>query len=207
MYKIMFSVAAVILLFPYGVFAHGGGLDGLGCHHNRKLGGYHCHKGRLAGQVFSSKHEALNLHPMSENIPAAQIMGNARIVDGDTMWVGDTKIRLFGIDAPEAKQKCKDATGNIWMAGQDATEFLRRLTDGKEVTCLLQGKDKYRRVIGTCKIEYLNINAEMIKAGLAMAYRKYSYRYIDEETSAQKSRTGMWAGKCDPPWIWRKKRN
>lgn len=40
-------------------FAHGGGLDTYGCHHNRKQGGYHCHRGPFAGESFSSKEEML----------------------------------------------------------------------------------------------------------------------------------------------------
>jgi len=40
---------------PSFALAHGGGLDAYGCHHNRKAGGYHCHRGPLAGQVFVSK--------------------------------------------------------------------------------------------------------------------------------------------------------
>jgi len=39
--------------------AHGGGLDSLGCHHNRKKGGYHCHRGPLAGQFFDTKEDAI----------------------------------------------------------------------------------------------------------------------------------------------------
>jgi len=51
------AVAATIV--SPAAHAHGGGLDGLGCHHNRKAGGYHCHRGPLAGQHFSSKDEAV----------------------------------------------------------------------------------------------------------------------------------------------------
>jgi len=47
------------VLLPAPALSHGGGLDDLGCHHNRKQGGYHCHRGPLAGQAFSSKAEAL----------------------------------------------------------------------------------------------------------------------------------------------------
>lgn len=43
---------------PIQANAHSGGLDSLGCHHNRKAGGYHCHRGNLAGQSFVSKGEA-----------------------------------------------------------------------------------------------------------------------------------------------------
>ena len=39
---------------------HGGGLDAYGCHHNRKAGGYHCHRGSLAGQSFASKDEMIS---------------------------------------------------------------------------------------------------------------------------------------------------
>lgn len=39
--------------------AHSGGLDGYGCHRNRKAGGYHCHRGPYKGMSFSSKEEAL----------------------------------------------------------------------------------------------------------------------------------------------------
>lgn len=48
-------------LFSSVVLSHGGGLDSLGCHHNRKLGGYHCHRGELAGQSFASKADALKV--------------------------------------------------------------------------------------------------------------------------------------------------
>lgn len=47
------------LLVPVSGAAHSGGLDKIGCHHDRKNGGYHCHRGPLAGQAFSSKEEAL----------------------------------------------------------------------------------------------------------------------------------------------------
>lgn len=48
-----------LLIFSADANAHGGGLDSRGCHHNRKAGGYHCHRGDLAGQSFVSKDEAL----------------------------------------------------------------------------------------------------------------------------------------------------
>lgn len=44
MRKIVLAAAAVALLSPGAAFAHGGGLDASGCHHDRKRGGYHCHR-------------------------------------------------------------------------------------------------------------------------------------------------------------------
>jgi hypothetical protein len=49
----------LVILFAAVGHPHGGGLDGYGCHHNRKAGGYHCHRGPLAGQSFGSKDEML----------------------------------------------------------------------------------------------------------------------------------------------------
>ncbi len=51
-------IIALLALLPFGVLGHGGGLAGLGCHHNRKAEGYHCHRGPMAGQSFGSKAEA-----------------------------------------------------------------------------------------------------------------------------------------------------
>ncbi len=53
------AVAGPLFLAPIAAHAHGGGLDRMGCHHNRKAGGYHCHRGVLAGRSFASKAEAV----------------------------------------------------------------------------------------------------------------------------------------------------
>ena len=51
--------ALSLLLIAHHAYSHGGGLDAYGCHHDRKAGGYHCHRGPFAGQFFSSKEEML----------------------------------------------------------------------------------------------------------------------------------------------------
>ena len=50
---------SAVVLTTGTVFAHSGGLDAHGCHHDRKHGGYHCHQGPLAGKPFASKSEML----------------------------------------------------------------------------------------------------------------------------------------------------
>lgn len=54
-----FPLAFLLAFTAATAFAHGGGLDSYGCHNDRKNGGYHCHRGPLAGQAFSSKQEML----------------------------------------------------------------------------------------------------------------------------------------------------
>ncbi len=53
------ALGILCLMVPPSGVAHSGGLDKIGCHHDRKNGGYHCHRGPLAGQAFASKEEAL----------------------------------------------------------------------------------------------------------------------------------------------------
>lgn len=57
--KVLLVFGLVVIILPASALAHGGGLDALGCHHDRKRGGYHCHRGSLAGRSFSSKAGAL----------------------------------------------------------------------------------------------------------------------------------------------------
>lgn len=55
----MKSWFVALLVWPSPAIPHGGGLDGHGCHHNRKQGGYHCHQGEHAGESFASQAEML----------------------------------------------------------------------------------------------------------------------------------------------------
>jgi endonuclease YncB( thermonuclease family) len=138
-------------------------------------------------------------------LPAlADITGHPRIVDGDTIWIGSTKIRFHGIDAPESKQTCT-ADGNEWPCGKEATTALIEATGDRPVNCLGDNFDRYKRLIAVCYIGNTNLNASMVRNGWAMAYRKYSTDYVDEETIAKESKAGMWRGKFMPPWEWRKK--
>lgn len=55
---LVLGLVAPTLVLPHAARAHGGGLDGLGCHHDHIHGGYHCHRGPLQGRSFASKAEA-----------------------------------------------------------------------------------------------------------------------------------------------------
>jgi len=200
-----FLSAFLSLAFGYGAFAHGGGLDGLGCHHNKKLGGYHCHRGKLAGQKFSSKVEAVNTQQDGQEQPTKPLKGKPRIVDGDTIWIGDTKIRLHGIDAPETKQECYRKNGRKYRCGVASTEALRDLIGSEPVSCKGENYDRYNRLIAVCYNGTVNLNAELVRLGWALAYRRYSKDYVSVENEAQDAKRGMWAGEFESPWKWRRK--
>jgi endonuclease YncB( thermonuclease family) len=86
------------------------------------------------------------------------LSGTARVVDGDTITISGTTIRLHGIDAPEASQACTRSTGT-WACGIAAAAVLADLVRGKLVTCQLRGLDYYGRSLGVCFTGSRNINA------------------------------------------------
>jgi endonuclease YncB( thermonuclease family) len=136
---------------------------------------------------------------------AADLTGEARIIDGDTIWIGKTKIRLHGIDAPEMRQECRQQDGSAYSCGVASTYALRILIGSEPVRCEGNTYDRYRRLIAVCYSETVNLNAELVRQGWALAYRRYSKEYVSAEKEAQNNKRGMWVGEFDPPWKWRRK--
>jgi endonuclease YncB( thermonuclease family) len=132
------------------------------------------------------------------------IEGRTRVIDGDTLKIGKSRIRLHGIDAPESKQRCKDKKLSHWLCGQAATKALKEKIDGKVVQCLSDKKDRYKRYIAICSVDGGNLNQWLVLNGWAVAYRKYSKDYIKVETIAKSRETGIWSGDFILPWKWRR---
>jgi len=133
----------------------------------------------------------------------AAISGPSRVIDGDTIDISGQRIRLHGIDTPEATQTCRrdDLT---WLCGVEATKTLRELIGGSNISCIKRDKDRYGRIVASCHANGRDLNAAMVSSGMALAYRKYSDDYIGQEASAQAARRGLWAGQFVPPWEWRR---
>ena len=134
---------------------------------------------------------------------AAEITGRAKVVDGDSLEIGTDRIRLYGIDAPEGRQDCR-RNGQAWRCGENAASKLRGLVQGATLRCTPRDTDEYGRSVSVCKNGNTDINAEMVRAGFALAYRRYSTDYVDEENEARNAKRGLWAGEFTPPWDWRR---
>ena len=134
----------------------------------------------------------------------ADITGKPRIIDGDTLHINQTKIRLHGIDAPEMKQTCRTSKGKEQLCGQLAKQALERLVKGQDVTCKGDKRDRYKRHLAVCYVGKINLNAMMVGNGWALAYRKYSKDYVRAEMFAKSRREGLWGGEFMPPWEWRR---
>ena len=132
------------------------------------------------------------------------IYGKAKIIDGDTIHIGNNKIRLHAIDAPETKQRCIK-NGKKWSCGLESTKFLKNLIGNDQIQCNTNGLDRYNRHIGVCYKNNIDLNSEMVINGWAIAYRYYSLDYIKEEEIAKSKKIGIWIGEFEEPYEFRKK--
>ena len=141
------------------------------------------------------------------------ILGKAKVIDGDTIKINKKKIRLFGIDAPEREQICKKKYVNFlifnfqknYKCGEKSTLALMKKLKDKEVKCVLEkNQDKYKRNIGTCYINNQDINKWLVNNGYAIAYKRYSKKYVLDEQYAKKNKLGIWRGAFIEPEKWRR---
>jgi endonuclease YncB( thermonuclease family) len=134
---------------------------------------------------------------------AASLAGPARVIDGDTIAIGRTHIRLLGIDAPETDQTCIGKNSQRYSCGLSARAALRKLIDGRPLACVGDTKDVYGRRLMTCSVAGKDINRAMVADGWALAFLRYSRDYVAEERRARKRGVGLWAGAFIAPWDWR----
>lgn len=129
----------------------------------------------------------------------------AAVVDGDTLAAGGERLRLQGIDAPEMGQLCESG-GAGYHCGEQARAALGRIVGGGALTCQAIGVDRYdRRVVRCANADGQDIGAAMVAAGWAMAYRRYAMDYVAQEDEARSRGRGIWAGRFEPPWDWRRR--
>lgn len=140
----------------------------------------------------------------SRHSSAAEIVsGPPRIVDGDTVQIGSTKIRLVGIDAPETDQLCLDAKGENWACGVASRDQLIKFSNNRDWDCDIAGVDRYGRSLGKCFVEGDDVNKWMVRSGWALSFVRYSHEYDQDELAARLARAGLWSGAFIAPWDWR----
>lgn len=102
------------------------------------------------------------------------------MVDGDTITLQKTQIRLFGIDAPEIDHPY----------GQKAKWALIKLCKGQRVTAEITDEDAYGRTVARCTLQDgRDLSAEMVRIGMAIDWPKYSggvYATLETEDARKK---------------------
>jgi len=133
------------------------------------------------------------------------VVGVASVIDGDTIEIHGQRIRLHGIDAPEASQLC-DLDGKPWRCGQASANALAEYLGRRTVTCDPRDRDRYRRLVAACSVAGTSINAWMVREGWAVAYRRYSQDFVGDEAAARDAKRGIWRSTFVLPWEWRGQR-
>ena len=195
----------LLLSIPLIALSHPGRTDSTGGHYNRKTGEYHCHRGSCSGGIKETTAKPQAKPTTAAQTTSEQIIGVASVIDGDTIEIHSTRIRLHGIDAPESRQVCQDANGKDYRCGQRAALSLSDFIGRKTVSCTPKDKDRYGRTVAVCYTGGVDINGWLVRNGYALAYRQYGgAAYAADEAAAQSAKAGIWQGSFDKPWDWRK---
>ena len=138
-------------------------------------------------------------------VPAAaeSLAGQASVIDGDTIEIHGQRIRLFGIDAVESRQRCTRG-GKQWNCGKDSAFALADRIGRSAIDCHGVERDRYGRLVAVCFKGSEDLNRWMVEQGWAVAYRRYSMDYVQAEEAARVAGRGVWSGSFDMPWDWRK---
>jgi len=126
--------------------------------------------------------------------------GRAQVTDGDTIRIGETRIRIKGIDAPELEQRCSRA-GRSYACGEAARRVLIDLVSAKTVRCRAAGRDRYQRILARCTVDGNDIGTRMVESGWAVSYGR---DYDAEEARARERAVGLWEGEFERPQDWRR---
>jgi len=125
------------------------------------------------------------------------------VTDGDTIRIGDERIRFSGIDAPEMKQTCIYQEIEF-KCGEFSKNLLIEKISNQQVNCIRESKDQYGRTLAECFVGKESLSSYLVREGYAFAYRKYSNKFILDEQYAKIKGNGMWSMNFMFPWDFRK---
>ena len=124
--------------------------------------------------------------------------GIARVIDGDTISIGEVRIRLEGIDAPEAGQTCQGRGGVSWPCGSGRRRRRWRSSSPAD-RCAATGAAPTSTAARwrVCFVRGRDVNAEMVRQGYAWAFVKYSIE-LREGGSRRQGRAAAASGRARP---------
>lgn len=135
-------------------------------------------------------------------------LDGSRIIvrDGDSITIDKSDFRLSGIDAPELHQTCDDASGQPWRCGDAARRALRALLERGDLVCSPHTRDRFGRVVASCRIEGVgDVGEAMVRDGMAVNFGgRTEGDYVAAERAARRAKRGIWQGGFTPPSEWRR---
>ncbi|WP_338107437.1 thermonuclease family protein [Bradyrhizobium yuanmingense] len=105
---------------------------------------------------------------------ASDLTGRASIIDGDTLEIRGSLIRLWGIDAPEHDQLCRGADSTPYHCGAKAANKLDRFIVGRPVSCSRVATDRHRRTVAVCSVDGVDLAGWLVSQGHALDWPRFS---------------------------------
>ena len=135
---------------------------------------------------------------------ADDLIGQASVIDGDTLEIHGTRIRLWGIDAPESTQLCRGEDSLQYRCGAQAANHLDAFIAGRPVSCTPMKLDQYGRTVATCSVGGADLGEWLVDNGLALDWPRFSKgRYEAAQRDAERAGRGIWSGSYVEPWLYR----
>ena len=125
--------------------------------------------------------------------------GRIQTLTGDSLKVGDSFVRLAGIEAPERDQMCTRLDGRTWKCGAAAKDALARLVRGRQATCTKTGDMSGEQAIVTCSADGKDIAEELVREGFVFATGAIFSGYAAIEDEAREAKRGLWLGEAQRP--------
>lgn len=125
--------------------------------------------------------------------------GRAVAVAGDRLRIGETIVRLAGIEAPERDQRCTRPGNRRWRCGEAAQEALARAVRGSSASCTLRGSDEDGSALGTCLVKARDVAEDLVREGHVFAAGGLFPKYAAQEQEARVERLGLWRGEAQRP--------
>lgn len=135
---------------------------------------------------------------------AQNLTGQTSVIDGDTLEIHGTRIRLFGIDAPESYQLCRGDDSLQYRCGAKAANGLFDFIADRAVRCEPVSLDRYGRTVAVCSIDGVDIASWLVRNGHAFDWPQYSKgKYANDQKEAERGGRGVWVGSYVVPWAYR----
>ncbi|WP_051113029.1 thermonuclease family protein [Bradyrhizobium sp. WSM4349] len=147
---------------------------------------------------------ALIIAILSSVALADDFVGQASVIDGDTLEIHGVRIRLWGIDAPESSQLCRGDDSLQYRCGAQAANDLNAFIGRSAVNCVPVSLDPYGRTVATCSVAGKDLGGWLVRNGLALDWPQYSKgRYHEAQREVERAGRGLWKGSYVEPWLYR----
>jgi endonuclease YncB( thermonuclease family) len=146
--------------------------------------------------VYKLLQRYYNTQPTEKSVVDAEIIsGVARFHDAETPVIGNVRLDLDRLDAPELDQTCV-TKGKAWACGKGALNAVVAKVGGRALECRKVSADMYKRPVVLCTVDGEDLNAWIVANGWAVVHKKYTRVYLPQQEQARGHCLNLWREAC-----------